>query len=168
MNTGEPDEPAIDAEATDERFLVTYLADRDAACPRCDYNLRSLSTARCPECGLPLSLVIGTLEPLQAWWVTLLISTGLVAGFGALCLVVTAAEGLPGGRGALEWVIIANIVGILLPVPVLMKRRRFLRLPRTTQAAIALIACFTFGTDLVLFFLALLGWSTRSTAAGVG
>ena len=36
--------------------LRLYLADRDAPCPGCEYNLRSLSTERCPECGRGLTL----------------------------------------------------------------------------------------------------------------
>lgn len=36
--------------------LEQSLADRDAACPRCGYNLRGLKGERCPECGEPVSL----------------------------------------------------------------------------------------------------------------
>lgn len=42
--------------------LVAYLADHDAPCPGCHYNLRNLTTAVCPECGAKL-----TLESVTAW-----------------------------------------------------------------------------------------------------
>jgi hypothetical protein len=36
--------------------LARYLADRDAKCPRCAYNLRGLASDRCPECGETFSV----------------------------------------------------------------------------------------------------------------
>jgi len=35
----------------DRELLLTYLADRDVACPECYYNLRDNKEGRCPECG---------------------------------------------------------------------------------------------------------------------
>ncbi|GAB5497618.1 MAG: hypothetical protein Phyf2KO_26980 [Phycisphaerales bacterium] len=34
--------------------LAAYLADRDACCPGCGYNLRGLASSQCPECGFEL------------------------------------------------------------------------------------------------------------------
>lgn len=36
---------------SDAVLLETMLRDRDVPCPRCAYNLRSLTSPRCPECG---------------------------------------------------------------------------------------------------------------------
>jgi len=36
--------------------LREFLAERDAACPRCEYNLRGMVGTACPECGLELSV----------------------------------------------------------------------------------------------------------------
>lgn len=36
--------------------LRDFLADRDAPCPSCTYNLRGLSGPACPECGRALVL----------------------------------------------------------------------------------------------------------------
>lgn len=36
--------------------LCEFLADRDAPCPRCGYNLRGLTGEACPECGMVLSV----------------------------------------------------------------------------------------------------------------
>jgi hypothetical protein len=44
--------------------LREYLADRDAACPGCGYNLRAVTGETCPECGKPLALSLDTPDPL--------------------------------------------------------------------------------------------------------
>ncbi len=36
--------------------LREYLADHDALCPYCKYNLRGLPTSQCPECASNLDL----------------------------------------------------------------------------------------------------------------
>lgn len=36
--------------------LQKYLADRDALCPGCGYNLRGLAGDRCPECARRISI----------------------------------------------------------------------------------------------------------------
>jgi|GEM_PF-2175357 len=41
--------------------IAAYLADRDLPCPTCTYNLRGISSDRCPECGAHL-----TIEALQS------------------------------------------------------------------------------------------------------
>jgi hypothetical protein len=33
------------------RRILDYLAEHDAPCPNCTYNLRGMTTPRCPECG---------------------------------------------------------------------------------------------------------------------
>lgn len=44
---------------SDADLLRTYLSDRDAACPRCRYNLRGVQDPTCPECGSAVVLGIG-------------------------------------------------------------------------------------------------------------
>lgn len=44
--------PALDPNG---EKLAGYLAERDVACPRCEYNLRGLKRRSCPECGVRLS-----------------------------------------------------------------------------------------------------------------
>lgn len=36
--------------------LIEYLAEHDAQCPKCEYQLRSLTEPVCPECGIKLTL----------------------------------------------------------------------------------------------------------------
>lgn len=42
----------------DSRALECFLANRDAACPACGYNLRGLTAEACPECRHELELQI--------------------------------------------------------------------------------------------------------------
>ncbi|MGI9013112.1 MAG: hypothetical protein ACR2GY_02570 [Phycisphaerales bacterium] len=39
-------------------LLAAYLADRDAPCPGCGYNLRGCTTGHCPECGIEINLTV--------------------------------------------------------------------------------------------------------------
>ena len=49
-----------DKPASDEtELLLRFVAHRDHACPRCDYNLRNLTQPVCPECGEELKLTVG-------------------------------------------------------------------------------------------------------------
>src|SRR5438093_13337491 len=59
----------------DEQALLEFLRDRDVQCPLCRYNLRALTSARCPECGRELRLSVGLLEPRQGAWLTAQIAT---------------------------------------------------------------------------------------------
>ncbi|MFN0133636.1 MAG: hypothetical protein ACKVW3_14050 [Phycisphaerales bacterium] len=61
----------------DRDALRDFLADRDAPCPACDYNLRGLKADRCPECDRVLELgLIGTTVGMWPWRFTLM---GLLA-----------------------------------------------------------------------------------------
>jgi hypothetical protein len=58
-------------EDTTRQELARFLAERDVACPGCSYNLRGLNAARCPECGLALSvrMLRGDVRLTVAWWI---------------------------------------------------------------------------------------------------
>ncbi len=46
----------VNAEHGHLEALAAYLADHDAPCPNCSYNLRGLKSGTCPECGDPILL----------------------------------------------------------------------------------------------------------------
>lgn len=45
-------------------LLTSFLAERDAPCPGCGYNLRGNTDGRCPECGATITLGILNGDPL--------------------------------------------------------------------------------------------------------
>ena len=75
--------------ASDADLLRQFVAARDVGCPVCNYNLRDLTTDRCPECGDQLVLRINMAEPRQGWVVAGLV--GLSAGAGLHGLLILYA-----------------------------------------------------------------------------
>ena len=67
-------------------LLVRFLADRDAPCPVCRYNLRGLAADTCPECAAPIRLDIASPSLHIGPFVLAIVSLALGAGFD---LVVT-------------------------------------------------------------------------------
>lgn len=76
--------PEGDAEL---EFLRQFLADRDAPCPGCQYNLRALTTGICPECGEKVVVRVAMAEPKLAAMIAGLIGLSVGAGFNGLLLV---------------------------------------------------------------------------------
>lgn len=70
-----------DAARTEQDRLIEWLADHDAPCPVCAYNLRGLTTDLCPECAAPLRLTIWSPQLNPAPWAVALIACALGAGF---------------------------------------------------------------------------------------
>src|SRR5687767_11236368 len=91
MTTADMD---IEAEApSDEAALLGYLRDRDVACPLCTYNLRGLTTCRCPECGRELPLSVGLVEPRIGAWVTCLVAITAAGGLGLMAILSIVNHG---------------------------------------------------------------------------
>ena len=137
----------------DDQFLLDFIRDRDILCPCCQYDLRNLTVARCPECGNRLRLSVGYVEPSRTAWVVALI--GLAAGAG-LGLVIALAILTRGWQvlGALDpwhrFLVIYCMACSPLTLVLVVWRRRFLRLGTTVQWGIGIAACF--GTTVVLVF----------------
>ena len=122
----------------DQDWLVAFLRDRDVPCPLCGYNLRGLTSDRCPECGREVRLSVGMADPYLRYWIALAISTFAAAGVGVLFAILLLREGWPRlETAALDFSIYYFLVSIPAAVIVLWLRRRFLRLEKTTQAVIA-------------------------------
>src|SRR5262247_357011 len=84
---------------------VPLLKDRSWPCPRCAYDLRNIQSAKCPECGEPLVLKIGS-PRLRFGWLVLAMAPGCFSGVAALFvmvpIVITTGRSLPPGQG-LPW-----------------------------------------------------------------
>ena len=65
-------------------LLCKFLEKRELPCPRCGYNLRGLTSSRCPECGDELALQVGLVEPRMGAYITLLAACCVGLGGSAL------------------------------------------------------------------------------------
>jgi len=123
----------------DTDALVEFLRGRDAWCPACRYNLRGLTSPRCPECGRELKLSVGVTEPFLRAWIMLAVSTFASSALGVFMAWILFREGWP--RGTEERSLRASIVIYIVMIPtgplVLATRRRFLRLTKNVQWKIA-------------------------------
>jgi hypothetical protein len=68
----------------DHDLLRKFLAERDAPCPSCRYNLRGVVGDKCPECARPLVLGVVTGGPPAALTWFLLLAFGWVFAAGTM------------------------------------------------------------------------------------
>jgi hypothetical protein len=71
----------------DAQDLRNYLATRDAACPSCGYNLRGLTSDRCPECNQEIALRVSLVDPRVGLFLVGVVGWALGAGFSVLLLM---------------------------------------------------------------------------------
>lgn len=90
--------------------LASYLADHDAPCPSCGYNLRKLLGEHCPECNQLLELRIGLVEPRIAAFVTGLIGLAMGVGFNGLILVFFVIDKLRKAPFGPSWSVCVPLV----------------------------------------------------------
>ena len=139
----QPSQGAWDA-ADEVALLLTFLRERDAACPLCGYNLRNLVRSQCPECRQDLAISVG-IKDLRLGWLVATIAPGIFSGIAAvlLSIPITLVPLLALG-GRVPWPIVgADLFGWLsgLAAVALVKYRlTFLRLPRDVQRTWAILA----------------------------
>lgn len=140
-----------------ETWLREFLADRDAPCPGCGYNLRGLRSDRCPECSQELELRVGLAEPKMRLWLLAVIGAAAGVGFNGLLLayaLIMIAQAWRSGSMAVRFIGI-NVAGLLVMggvlVVLLRSGRRIRRLSTSGRAAIALGAWFLAMIDLIAF-----------------
>ena len=129
-----------DVARSSEAALVDYLRDRDATCPLCQYNLRGLTSNRCPECGQALQLTIGLVEPRVGAWVTAVVSMAGAASLGVLALVALVRHGITGDGMAFLVAFFYFIAAIPALLVLVVLRRRYRRMPQSRQWAIGVVA----------------------------
>ncbi len=137
-------DPIEDKSPSDEtELLLRFVAHRDQACPKCDYNLRNLTRPICPECGEELKLTVGR----RKFRDSLLFLALAPCIFSGICTILL--NGLivfvsyRSGDSPPPWVwgidafgVASGIAGVLLFV----KRRAFTKLDRGAQLFWALLA----------------------------
>jgi len=111
----------------DSEMLQRFLAERDATCPSCGYNLRGLTTDRCPECNQSLTLQVALTEPKLASFVAGVVGVSCGTGF---CAVVLAWALLSANWGLRRREIVPLVCGTAFGVLAILlwhrNRRRFL------------------------------------------
>lgn len=141
-----------------EQLRLEFLRNRDVDCPVCGYNLRNLSSPRCPECGETLELKIGASEPRRILLFTGLVGLAMGAGFSGLMLLYPLIQIMRGGSGP-NWttLVVVTGLGFVVQLPLLICWlyfwRRLARLSTPRQAMLALAAWMITLTNLVLFSL---------------
>jgi hypothetical protein len=131
MIESDPSSPAED-------LLHRFLADRDAPCPVCGYNLRASMSCRCPECGSRVDLCLGSFDlGLGPWVATIAAATtliGFVAFFFAVMLIDLAIAGYwwPENPSLITFLVI-GLCSVCFLGCVIVKRRRFFAMRQTRQ-----------------------------------
>ncbi len=149
---------------SDEAILLDWLKDRDAACPLCAYNIRGLTTPRCPECGQVLRLSVSLAEPYLKAWVALIAGLLPPAGVGMIFIFLFCYEFARNGFRIFAHMDFSDVFSgpgfalvhvvscVPLSIAAIFLRRRFLRWSRTIQlscAAAAWLAVLTSGIIMV-------------------
>ncbi len=143
---GPPPPPLVDR----DNFMLAYLAQHEAQCPACGYNVHALTSPRCPECGRGLTLRVVGAVGFNKVWICLLIPLAIAAGIGLLVAVVLTHESMP-SELSLKIVLEYFLANIPLPVLALFLRRPFGRLPKLLQRLMAMAALCSTAVMLVWF-----------------
>jgi hypothetical protein len=61
-----------------------FLADRDAPCPGCNYNLRGIQDSACPECGRAVELTLSRPSRSRGYLLFVLLALGWVLTAGTM------------------------------------------------------------------------------------
>lgn len=140
-----------DPDGSDHDLLVTYLKDRGAPCPGCGYDLRNLTSDRCPECGQQLVLGVHLAEPKLAAFIGGLVGLAMSAGFSwLLCLfAITVERPVAGVWGA---ILVPGVVSTILLV-VWIKMRSWLRLGSSSLRITAVSICWCVPLANIIFFI---------------
>lgn len=141
-------------------FLIRYLAEHEARCPICRYNLKNLTSPTCPECGADLELRVGAADSTNTSWIILLLAMAIPAGIGVLTwcgCVMSEGEIFELAEYGTAGVTMLILMGytILCQLGVLCAlatRMTFLRLPKPTQTVIANLAAVMTGVAFLIFF----------------
>ena len=130
-------------------LLLDFLADHDASCPVCAYNLRGVSTPRCPECGRAVHFEVVPAESHLRAWVVLSAATCFAAGLG-LYLVADSLGG-PMPHWA-TWFSFAWFGANVLLAPIILAgRKAFISLDKSTQhRAVVASAMISVGAFVLL------------------
>ncbi|MFG0283479.1 MAG: hypothetical protein ACF8R7_03570 [Phycisphaerales bacterium JB039] len=82
-------------DARERAALIAWLAEHDERCPVCNYNVRGVRQATCPECAAPLRLGVVSPHVALGPWLLAIIAFALALGFdGVVTTLLTIGMGL--------------------------------------------------------------------------
>lgn len=144
-------------ETSDAGFLQAFLAERDAPCPNCGYNLRSLTSDRCPECAESLRLQVGLHEPRLMAYLGGLIGLAAGAGFGGMLLLYAFYEIMsrPSSGAFIRSFLLITGTGFVVHGAALfywIKMRRYLRACTPIRRRLMVILCWVLPMTLLAVF----------------
>lgn len=136
--------------------VVAFLAGRCAPCPRCEYDLRDIPSAVCPECAEPLILKVGSPRARFGWFILAMAPgcfSGVAACFLAVPITISIVQAFPFNPG-IPWPILgAEVFGLTSAGSVwLMYRHRQRILSRSTKRQ-ALLAAAIWAVHIAAFVL---------------
>lgn len=142
--------PQANQDETD--LLLTFVHDRDVACPRCDYNLRNLTKPVCPECQEPLRLVVGV-QRLRYEWLIAALAPGIFSGIAAffLACMLIMVNLSPTGRVPWQPYVIDSFGWLSAVFTIALFRRRHWFLRQSQEVQIGIASAFWF-VHIVFFF----------------
>lgn len=139
--------------------VLAFLRGRSVPCPRCAYDLRDISTPRCPECGEPLILKIGSPRARFGWLVLAMAPgcfSGVAACFVAVPVVTLIWRSFPPGQGLPPPVVAADAFGFLSAASVALLYRHRHRVMAWTARRQGALAAAVWGIHALAFGLFLL------------
>ncbi|MCZ6834659.1 MAG: hypothetical protein O7G85_02700 [Planctomycetota bacterium] len=86
-------------ELSSRTLLSAFLSERDVPCPGCAYNLRSILMNHCPECGMPLYLMVRGTHVSNGLQFARLLTMALPLGFNLIFTMI----GFVGAMFARSW-----------------------------------------------------------------
>ena len=133
-----------------DTFTLAWLACHEGECSACGYNLRALTTPRCPECGEPVTVRLVLTDAPSAAWITLLLTTAFGARIGLILFAALIKQGDPR-----EYSIRLILGYFMAHLPALalvyMVRRWFCRRGKALQIRICVVALLQTAGMIVWF-----------------
>jgi hypothetical protein len=137
-----------------ESEVLAFLKGRSIPCPRCGYDLRDIQSAKCPECGEPLVLKIGSPRA-RFGWLVLAMAPGCFSGVAACFVMVpvgiTILRRFPPGQGAPWPVMVGDAFGFLSAASVVLMYRYRHRIMSWTARRQATFAGIVWGIHILMF-----------------
>lgn len=139
--------------------VVAFLIGRSVPCPRCGYDLRDIPTAKCPECGEPLVLKIGSPRA-RFGWLVLAMAPGCFSGVAAMFVLIPVGGAflrlIPPAQSPPWPVKVADAFGFLSSASVAVMYRHRHRIMAWTARRQGVFAGSVWGIHVLMFLLLVL------------